>query len=180
MVSKKQSIFYIFGVIFIGCFALCCRPKKNSNSDAELLSLLLQNQSGIQAACEKFITTENLCVSNGTVPSVGCSGEFLNAFRSGIQPKSLGTDQILEKYIRCFDSCNLGFNVLSQCSSAKYASNREYRQSERDPGSGYLSAKVVWADCNNQCRSVEGKTPTPDSGLEGSGTTYPVDWFSGK
>jgi hypothetical protein len=180
MVSRKQSIFYLFSVIFIGCFALCCRPKKNTDTETELLSLLLMNQPGVQSACEKFFTTENLCVSNGTVPAVGCSSDFISSIRSGIQPSSLRTDQILEKYIRCFDSCNLEFNILSQCPSAKFATNREYRQAERDSGSGNLEAKVAWTNCNNQCRSVNGKTPKPGSGLEDSGTTYPVDWFSGK
>ncbi|WCL48554.1 hypothetical protein [Leptospira sp. GIMC2001] len=182
MKFRTQIQLLILISTLVGCFTLSCSNKKNNDQESELITLLLQNQPGVQSACEKFIQTENLCIGNQTSPVVSCDSNFVTNFRNGIEPSSLRSDEILEKYIRCFDSCNFNYNALTKCNENRFNNARDYRLAQRGQNAAVSggvtnSNVIVWIDCFEKCRSVNGKTPTAESGLVNSGTTYPNDWL---
>lgn len=178
MVFRKQYIFFLLGVFFpvIAIVGNCGRSLP-TDGENELIALILSNKPGVEGACEKFILTENLCVASPANPVAACDGTLQNRIRSGIQPENLRSDAILERYIRCFDQCNLEYNATTNCQSYRYSTNEDYRRGQRkvdgNPGPGV----VVWFRCYNQCRAVSGERPKPESGLLESGTSFPEDWF---
>ncbi|MCC5816586.1 MAG: hypothetical protein JJT78_17675 [Leptospira sp.] len=147
-----------------------------------MLAFLLQSPPGIQGACEKFLQTENLCVGNPANVNLICNGTLQNRIRNRIQPENLRSDDILEKYFRCFDNCNVEFNLASNCGNNRFSTNEAYRRAQRSlsEGGSLGVAALSWTNCYNRCRSVNGQTPPENSGLAESGTTFPEDWFQGE
>lgn len=181
MIFKWQTFFFI-GYVFFALLSSGCGSREEEEIDPETIAFFLRNETGLQGACERFLQTENLCVINRDNTPTICNGTFQSDIRNGIQPENLRTDDLVEKYIRCFDECNVQFNLITQCTDAKYSTNRAYRAEQRKlDGSGSSQvAQAQWNACYNNCRSVNGGEPPESSGLRGSGTQFPVDWFEGE
>lgn len=178
MDGKKSIIFLGILIVVLNCQ----RSRQPGNQEEQLLAFLLQDRPGVQNACESFIRTENLCVINGLNVVLQCNGTMQTRIRNGIQPENLRTDEILEKYFRCFTKCNQEFNVTSKCIEQKFSTNDIYRREQREAavkssGSSVGIASFQWIICYESCRSVNGREPPPDSGLQESQTTFPEDWF---
>ena len=181
--NRVKTVIFILLAFFSSLFFLSdCKTKKKDSTQADIITFLLSNTAGSGGACQRMIQNENLCVTSPANPLVVCNADFTNAILNNIQPESKRTDSLLEKYIKCFDTCNLSWNILSSCQNSKFASNSIYRNEQRALNrlvTERTPAMIQWIDCYESCRSINGKIPPKDSGLIDTGTSFPEDWYKG-
>lgn len=154
-----------------------CGGSDNTTKRQEQLQLLIylrNNQaatSSTQSACFNFVLAESACITLPDSQTTTCSDSELTRIKNGIQTSDKRTDSILIGFFGCWKNCALLFNASNSiCSSSKYPTTKSYREAQKSTAS---SGSVAWGTCMTTCNNGNSE----ESGLKGTGATYPTQPF---
>jgi hypothetical protein len=166
MFIKRAFFFLLLAISFLN--ENCRKNNADDETNKQITSYLVnQYQTSGTNACSNFAFSESSCISSADLVTTTCSAYELSRLKSQIEPIALRTDAIMDKFFSCWKNCNVLFNTQeSMCNSGKFASNKDYRNSQR---SGSTSSSGIWQLCMDPC--TKGTDVT--SGLSGTGANYP-------
>ncbi|MDX1958576.1 MAG: hypothetical protein SFU98_08395 [Leptospiraceae bacterium] len=145
-----------------------CGRREEPEIKNQIISYLIsQSLTSTGSPCQNFSLSEAACIVAPELSSTTCSSSEISRLKLIIEPTSLRTDEVLDKFFVCWKNCNLIFNVQETiCMKDKFATNKAYREAQR---SGTTSSSTNWGICMNRCNKGE----DTESGLNKTGASYP-------
>jgi hypothetical protein len=164
-------------VLTIFISVLACKPKKKEPIDADTLSYLMSQRTGVEGACQKFLLSEGNCVTSPD-NSVSVCPSLIVMLKSKISPTDKATDTVAELYFNCFSETNVLYNQAISCSKSSFSTTGDYRRGQRGTSSGSSqNAVAAWKLQFNNCASIDNGIPPASSGLRETGTKLTEDPF---